>query len=740
MVKVKNYLEAIKTFNLSNTIDIVIAMLWLQWYKIKNQILQLNQKYFTSFLTTFMIVLFISTILIIPYIEDPINKYFSNSQHFSELKSLFLGIGGALISASAIAFSIVMFAMQVNVEKLPYGLFKKFSSDIKLLSAFFTTVILSITIALFSLLPSCCWSTYVIALASWSLFLILFLFLFAYRRALKLISPTYQLVLVIKDIKKYLTSWDKAAKRASPLIKIDSGIMSKHDLPKITYFNSYPNWTQPVKQRITYCNTYARRYAEQGDYEVVNISLDALVIINAKYIKIKEKTFFATNPFFNTANTTDSVINETLEHLRQNIRFCISRNDELFLELNFKTMYKLIEVYFQIDYSNDSSEKHHANLATNYLLNAVEDCLPHNLTDVLMEGNRLLGNAALLELEYGSGLYMSNISKKISFISSVCMTQKMSPVSVTGVEQLARISLALIALEANDVKHNAKEIRENISMIAKVYLASNINNMFDTPLSTYYGHNSEHCLLSNLTNLANKIIQSPADNPEIQTIIHKLSEWSDQMYIEEKELLLETIKYKSHFVSDMINSITHTTKILFAVSFSQWCLPNEKEKLERNAEWLISVLDFIPSDEESILFVENYSLSENLLDAAIDANYKGLDSISMDIQKILLSFAFKFAKYDNQWRNFEKIISSCIVLHMHLGIDDSIFITNIKKELLKDFRLTDESRKYISTELCKVDDKIRSYSHSHVISIMKTLDRIKLKENFETVSRLIAPS
>ena len=738
MLKKQGFVEQVRIFNLLNTIDIGVAKFWLQWYRIKN--IFFNFKYYPVLYRLLFTTLFITTFILIPCFEEPVNKYLSDIKVISNLKSLFLGVGGALISASAIAFSLVMFAMQVNVEKMPYGLFKKFSSDVRLLGAFFTTVSLSILIALFSLVPSSEFNTYIVVSAMWSVLFIFLMFLYAYRRALKLISPTYQLVLVVKDVKKYLNSWEKAARRASPLINIDKDTSSKHDLARVTYFNSYPNWTQPIKQGIIYCNTYARRYAELGDYEIADISLGTLVVINSEYIKAKDKTFFASNPFFNTGNTTDNIINSTLEHLRQNIKIGLSRNDELFLESNFKVIYNLIAIYLQIDYSNDRTEKHHANLAIHYLLSAVEDCLPHNLTDVLMEGNRVLGDTTLLALEYSNSTFMSTITKKISFISSVCMTQKMNPVSVTGVEQLSRISFALITLNTNDTKYNAEEIRKNISMIARIYFASDLKNMFDSPLSSYYGYNSEYCLLNSLTNLANQIIQAPVDSPELQTIIHKLAEWSDQMYIENKELIIEAIKYKSHFVSDIINWITHITKLLLAVSISEWSSNHEKEKLERNAKWLISVLDWIPSDEESVSFVENYSLSENLFDAAIDANNKGLHSISMDIEKILLSFAFKFAKYDNQWRNFEKIISSCIVLHMHLDIDDSILISNIKKELLKDFRLTDESKEYISTELCKVDDKIHSYSHSHVISMMKTFDRIKLKENFETVSRLIAPS
>lgn len=45
------------------------------------------------------------------------------------LQTFLITIGGALVGASAIVFTLVLFAMQINVERLPYGLFRKLSED-----------------------------------------------------------------------------------------------------------------------------------------------------------------------------------------------------------------------------------------------------------------------------------------------------------------------------------------------------------------------------------------------------------------------------------------------------------------------------------------------------------------------------------------------------------------------------------------------------------------------------------
>jgi hypothetical protein len=49
------------------------------------------------------------------------------------LRALLVNLGGPLIGAAAIVTSLVMFAMQINIERMPHGLFRRLSSDPKLL-------------------------------------------------------------------------------------------------------------------------------------------------------------------------------------------------------------------------------------------------------------------------------------------------------------------------------------------------------------------------------------------------------------------------------------------------------------------------------------------------------------------------------------------------------------------------------------------------------------------------------
>lgn len=725
--------------NLSIMLDVFIAKAWLLFYKTKNRVFELKQKYLNTLLIILIATLLCGSIFSVPFIEGSLNRYFLDTKHFSELKGLFLGLGAALLGATAIAFSLIMFAMQINVEKMPYGLFRKFSSDIILLSTFIINFLLSITIAMCSLVPFYTWSTKAIILVCWSIFIVVFLFLVAYRRALKLISPAYQLVLVVEDINKNLISWDKAATRVFPLIKIENQDDFQHNLARVIYFKQQKNWAYFVQQGIVYCNSYARRYAEQGDYEISNLSLNSIVVMNSAYIRTKGKTFFSITPFVDNPESVDGVINETLEHIRQNIRIGLSRSDEQFLELNFRAIYSLVGLYYNIDYSNDRASKYHAHLASGYLSSAIEDCIPHDMPDVLMEGIRLLGNVALFEIGYGDGEHINNITNKIALVSSVgIINKKLAPAAQIGVEQLVKISLELLKSNYHEIGHIAEKLRENVNFIAQNYLKSQSNNppnIFHHPLSAYYSGT----LQSELTNLTNAILASESDNADAKRIIGHVVEWSDGLHRNEKELLLEAIRYKSHFTHDMIQWIADITKLLLAISNSDACKEHEREKLRNNAHWLISVFSWIPDDEATISLVENYSLSNYMFESAMDANNRELLDIATDIGELLLSLAFKIGKHEKRWRNFQKVISKYIVLNIILDRDNLEMIRSIKKALLNDDAPSGEVRTLVAKELSDTvfGDYREYYASSSIEIIMKKLDQEQLKNKFKIVSALM---
>jgi hypothetical protein len=159
-------------------------------------------------------------------------------EKFGVLRNLLASVGGALIGATAIGFSVVMIAVQLNFARMPHGLFRRLSSDVRLLGSFAATFILAIGVSALSLVPDADWSAIALICALWQTVLILVLFFYGYRRSLDLINPTVQLNLVVGTAQRDLQRWSRRARRMAPLFKTPreedddalSSQRSSHDL------------------------------------------------------------------------------------------------------------------------------------------------------------------------------------------------------------------------------------------------------------------------------------------------------------------------------------------------------------------------------------------------------------------------------------------------------------------------------------------------------------------------------
>lgn len=376
------------------TISRSYALLWHRFYWLRYRLSVWRMRYGTTGILVAIIVLMCGTAYFCSSLQSVLEPLLSAPNRLGDLRSLFLALGGGLIGATAIAFSLVVFAMQVNVERMPQGLFRKVSKDPRIIGAFGGTFVLAIIIACASFIADISWVANAILVSGWAICLIIMLFLYAYGRALLLINPIKQLNLLVEDACHEMRSWVRWAKRAAPLFErtdsdrdVREGIKrSTHDLSRVVYFQANPHWTTGAQRAVQHAISYARRYAEQGDHEVSGAALNAIVKINQGYVEAKGKTFFANYLLFDNPRSTDAFINDTLEHLRQNIRVGISRGDERQIEQTLQGMAALIQVYVRIDYSNPDASKTHANLAASYLSEAVKTVAPHNMADVLMEG------------------------------------------------------------------------------------------------------------------------------------------------------------------------------------------------------------------------------------------------------------------------------------------------------------------------------------------------------------------
>ena len=670
-----------------------IATWWRSWYRIQYRLVNWKTRYGRYALVTIFFFLLLVVLYLLPIFQDVLGDHYSSQQRIEELRALMLNIGSALIGATAIVASLVLFATQVNVERLPHGLFHRLSKDRKLLGAFGSAFILAIVVTTLSTFIDHEKLAIVVIIALLSIVLILYLFLYAYGRALNLINPLQQLRRLRQTTRKELQGWARRAQRTAPLREWkeeSEGIASPyvdstHDLARMAFFSLATYWTDGTKRAIGHAMSFARHYAEQGDYEVSEAALKTIVIINAEYIKSKGKTF--------DISTTESLISDTLEHLRKNVQAANARRDEQQIEQTLQAMATLLEVYLDIDYSSTDATKSHANLAAQYLADAVQTVAPHNMADVLMEGQRLMGRCAGEILTRGNPANIATLSEKIALIACAgCVKEDYRPVTMEGMTQFSDLTFYLLVwAKGNNIHFAGCEIRRNVAMVVKSFLNVTDTNIHSTFLGPYYSSTSIDCLQVKLMNWVN-IHALEYDNEETQAFIHNLEKWADGLYETEKELLLAAIEAKSQFTFDMIHWISGITEILLAASNAPACDNSTQQKIRRHALWLISTLDWIPDDQEIVRFVENFQMTETLFKAAMDARDRGCDEIANEIGRVLLSWTFKGGKFQTGWNVLERGLCACAVFALMGGKEQIVSFKAAISRLLSDVALTQEMR------------------------------------------------
>lgn len=660
-------------------IRLIKAHFWQKWYGLRNRLSKHFLRYRVIAPLAAVIIWILVSLYLSPSLQKWVEPFFDDEKRLEALRTVFVTLGGALIGATAIAFSLIMFALQVNVERVPHGLFHKLSSDRPLMSAFGGTFLLSIAITCASLIPSKAWASASLLSVGWMILLVFILLLYAYRRALSLINPIKQLSILTRDAIREMNVWVKGAKRAAPLFKVGKdknlrGINLDYDAERHAYFQLYPQWVNGATRAIQYAHSFTRRYAEQGDYEMSGAALSAVIVINQGYINCRGKTFFSDNPFIQNPLSRDGFTNNTLEQLRQNIQAGIARGDEQQIEQTLRTFRDLVALYLQINYVQEHSSKTHAHLAAGYLSEAVQSVIPHNMADVMMEGVRLMGQTGQLFLRHDESRHITPLADKIGLICCVgALNEKYRPVSLTGMEQLAVLMFELLRMKERDISFAVKNLRKNISTTAQLFLEVKelpLQSPCSSNLAPYYSLTSTQTFLSWLTDLVNQLANEEKDSEDGITVIRNIEHWADGLYQEQKELLLKAIQKKSHFTFDVIHWIGHATKLLLAVSNVPACPDYLQDKLKKHALYLTYTLSWIPKDDkDTVAFLENYQMTETLFEVAEDAYYREFQEISTEVEGMLLKWAIEAGRHQIGWAILERSLCGLAVLSLLNGTD-----------------------------------------------------------------------
>ncbi len=696
----------------------------------------------------------LSSLFAIPLMNRVAGVYFSNGERIAALRSLISDTGAALIGATAIAFSLIVFAMQINVERMPHGLFRRLSSDKRLLGSFLGSFLAAIVVAATSLIPDGSWAAIAIFAALWGIVVILLLFLYAYRRALQLINPIEQLAIMSRVVQGELRKWNRLAEKAAILLDDeaqlggdDDGTEVKFNASKAHFFQVNAHWTKAAGQAIHYAISYAKRFAEQGDYEVTESAFQRIMLINATYCAAKHGTFVGSNPFFEMPGTTDSFINSSLEQMRQTMQTALAKGDERLAESTLRAIGGLYGVYLKIEYPGRDRSKYHALLAAGYMGSAVESVIPHNMPDLMMEGIRLMGRASRLALDHTGPTEIVGTAEKIAILSYVGVVKaNHQPATLTAFEQLADITYDLLVKKNHDIRYPVRQLRSAVTEAAKRFLdtpETALSSQHRNTLGPYFSTTSVSSLRGRLTLLVNQLLEAPADNARASEIIGNIETWADQIYDSQKELLLLAVQKRSSFTFDVISWAVGVSELLNALSTAAACTQHLKDDLRKHAIWLVSTLSWLPDDRDSVIYAENFNLTESFFEAASGALRRDCLEYYECCKRLLMGWASKGGRHETGWGILEQTVKGLVALAIGEGTPAAATAlkTQFREMLNNDGAPAPELRARAAASLARSANEFRRRDavHSQIEYALAQLDHAAVRTLILEMVEILVP-
>lgn len=602
-----------------------------------------------------------------------LQPFLENENFVERLNGTALQIGAALLGASAIVASLVLFAMQINVERLPHGLFRRLSTDKHLLFCFAGSFMASIIVACLPLIVPLNIAEWAILAAAFLTFLTLRLFLAAYRRALTLINPVQQLRVVIDDTTAASKRWAKQADWYlktlvhEPSATSPDPMSSTVDTTRAAFFLLQNDWGgRVVRQGLNHCMAVCGRSASQGDHEVAEAALRAIVRINAVYLRAKGKTFFAENGFIEVPFATDAVVNQTLEQLKREFRTGLARRDEEHVNSLIKAYGDLAQLYMQIDYGRPEVDPWHAALANGYLIKDIKSIIPHNLPDCLMHGVRTMGGCALALLNRNKVTDIISIVDELGSIgAAMAIREGHHPITFTAMQQLAGLTYHMIDTGVSDPGYSYKQIGQAVELTAKVVLSQPnppLSSVHRTSLGPFFSSTSQSSLGNQLKGLADALLTASADDARASNCIGSLQEWAERSRPMAKQVVILALEKRSPFAFDILHWIGEIVAVLLMASRAPASKAHYERELEDEADRWASLLSWIPDDRESLDCAATWSVATVMFNVAGAARACGSEKVYTTAQRTLLRWAMRSARREDAWHDVGEAMLALVAI------------------------------------------------------------------------------
>ncbi|CCO22606.1 hypothetical protein [Maridesulfovibrio hydrothermalis] len=698
------------------------AKAWNKWHWIQYYCTIAKHKFAAKFFLMILATIYISTLVLLPSFKLFPHELLAIK--LNSLTDLFLALGCALLGASAIAFSFMMFAMQVNIERLPYGLFHKFSSDKKLLFYLTGSIGLAISIVLLSMIPDSSWILFAVANSATGTIAIFVLFLCGYKRALNLIDPSNQLKILLKDTQKHFQIWDKRCERAKPFYHTDfenetsSITQNPMDICRRAYFEKHPYWHNQAKEACNHAISFASKYASRGEYEISGKALNCIILINNEYVRTKGATFFSNTPFISTGYSHDNFISHSLELLRKYTTAGQHNKDERHIEQALICIRSLADIYLTIKYPSAFSIKNHANLALGYLDRAIESTIIDGMEDVLMNGLREIG---LLSKNYMLHAKPEEIGRFAEIMRNVGLAKiadkKYFPVIQTATTQLSNLTINTIIYCKGNTEYTFNEIAQNVQTIAHIVLKiisdAPLTGNHSSYLGALYSPVDNQGFMNSFLGLTTELSrQERVFSDSGKHLFLNILEWLKSIQDNHTKIFNQAAIFQLPICTDLIMWTTSIIKGLIDLTKSPHCPEKLVLELNENIVGLSRAFIYTKGSRDIFSHLETNRITSYIFSCCQYAWEKENLELSEQLQEILFEWTKKAGKYETGWGIAGRgILGMCAFV---LATDNQTFSEKAKEQIQSLAESFPENIKNLAiNDLSEALSSVANHRYSH---------------------------
>jgi hypothetical protein len=531
--------------------------------------------------------------------------------------------------------------------------------------AFVSAFSLSIFIIIIGLVSSLEAIGLSIVFAAWSVLIIPIVFIYAYKRTMVVVNPLRQLGFVVNRTRKDLTSWSKAFEKVRPLsVKgADSPsivIASNYDPSRVEFFRQNHLWTSKAKVAVSHVMAMHKGAIGRGDYEIGEAALYALVQINDAYILAKGRSFFSPNIFLNTSLEVDPFINFSLEHLRRAFTHAKALQDEVYVSQLLRSFSMLSDVYRRIAYCGRDTTKYHSHLAKGYLIRSLDVIIPLEMTDVLMEGVRLLKDDAIACIQTDDWPAASaNYDSILKVAVAGLVNKTLQPVCSVCVQAYSDIIFELLISRNVDVGWATKQVNSKLEGIGKLLLPKSDTPLFgdhEMILGQYFSASEYRGFCSKVRDLVNEVIEQGQENEHAAIIVRNLREWSECIPSSHRSIFLLAYTKHSSITHHLLHWVAHIVEVLMAVAWAPVVVDRDRENLFTNSAEILEIINILPETEEQSQFLSVFQWEEELFNIAVSARSRDCEVVMIRARALLVQWAFSVGRFRSGYWHFERAL------------------------------------------------------------------------------------